>query len=350
MMRPVPEVAPEVNASRAAETEIPDELPWLADLRADERQHAAARFTRRTLVAGEHIVAGAGTPPCLGVIVRGRAVLTHGALPGLAPVTVTLGPGDRWGELPVFSGVAAQPFELRAETATEIALLDLDRFRSLIAKFPILWIAVATRLSQEVKWRNDLLREIREFDATGPDAPSLALFLESKRRRVARRTGVTRTTIRALARRLIADPARDPAFWMLGGFIAAVAISRAVVAFVLRFGLQEQLFNLRQSEGANPIHIHHFNYGLAVLVSAGALGFFPRARRWLRALACAFGVGLGLVFDEFALIWNLNPDYYQLLNYQAQAVLAALLAQLVYFRRTYAALLARLAQRLRTVA
>jgi len=250
MMRPVPEVAPEVNASRAAETEIRTSFRGSRTCGP-----TSASMPRHGSRGARSLPASTSWPAPARPLPRGDRPRPGGADARRAPRSRTghghAGTGDRWGELPVFSGVAAQPFELRAETATEIALLDLDRFRSLIAKFPILWIAVATRLSQEVKWRNDLLREIREFDATGPDAPSLALFLESKRRRVARRTGVTRTTIRALARRLIADPARDPAFWMLGGFIAAVAISRAVVAFVLRFGLQEQLFNLRQSEGAN---------------------------------------------------------------------------------------------------
>jgi hypothetical protein len=82
--------------------------------------------------------------------------------------------------------------------------------------------------------------------------------------------------------------------------------------------------------------MHHFNYGFALVVLTGLLAFFPGSRRTLRVLAAAFGVGLGLVFDEFALIWNLDPNYYQPLNYWAQALLAAVLVQLVYFRRLYA--------------
>jgi CRP-like cAMP-binding protein len=325
-----------------------DELPWLADLRPDERDRIGARFVQRSLARGECWVVGADGPPSMGVVVAGRLTLAQAGVPGLGLVTTALRPGDRWGELALFTAMP-QPCELRAETEAEIAVLDLENFRASLAELPILWIEIARRLSQELKWRHDLLREIREFDATGPDAASLDVFLQARRRRVARRAGVARTTVRALARRLVTEPARDPAFWMLSGFIGAVVVSRAVVAFILRFDLQGQLFNVLDSGVGNPIHIHHFTYGFVVLVVAGALAFFPRARRWLAALACAFGVGLGLVFDEFALIWNLHPDYYQRLNYQAQAALAAVLVQLVYFRHTYLALLTRLAQRLRPI-
>jgi hypothetical protein len=114
-----------------------------------------------------------------------------------------------------------------------------------------------------------------------------------------------------------------------------------VVWFILRFKLEKTLFNLAESGGANPTHLHHFNYGFAILILAGLTALFPKSRKFLRALSFVFGVGVGLVFDEFALIWNLNPDYYHALNYQAQAVLGALLVQIVYFRKFYASIIDR---------
>jgi hypothetical protein len=57
-----------------------------------------------------------------------------------------------------------------------------------------------------------------------------------------------------------------------------------------------------------------------------------------------FGVGCALVFDEFALFWNLNPDYSQGLSLISAAIAAVVLIQLAYFRRFWTALFVRVAQ------
>ncbi len=317
-----------------------DGITWLARLRPDERERIAARFEGIRLAAGETVTLSAGDAPRLGVVVEGEVTLKRAELPGLPPSETRLVHGDRWGELAVFAGLHTG-VEVIARTPTTIALLDEASFARIAAEFPVVWLEVTARLSRELKWKNDLLREIQEFDREA-GARALELFLQAKRRRIARRkTGVARDTWRALIRAVIAEPARNPAFWILSGFVIAIAASRFVVAMILRFGLQEALFNLKDSGGANPIHTHHFNYGFALLITAALTAFLPWTRRWLLPLAFAFGVGLGLVFDEFALIWKLNPDYYDPLNYQAQAFLALVLLQIVYLRRFWVSLLAR---------
>jgi hypothetical protein len=47
------------------------------------------------------------------------------------------------------------------------------------------------------------------------------------------------------------------------------------------------------------------------------------------------------VFDEFALFWNLNPEYAQELSVIAAGIAAAALLQLVYFRSFWGALVRR---------
>jgi hypothetical protein len=89
------------------------------------------------------------------------------------------------------------------------------------------------------------------------------------------------------------------------------------------------------------MHVHHFNYGLILLGTAGVAALFPMGRRALRLLSLAFGFGCGLVFDEFALIWNLNPEYAQGLSLYAAALAAVLLVQLAYFRSFWTALARR---------
>ena len=74
---------------------------------------------------------------------------------------------------------------------------------------------------------------------------------------------------------------------------------------------------------------------------SGLAALFPFGRRALRLLALAFGFGCGLVFDEFALFWNLNPEYAQTASLVAAAAAAAVLVQLVWFRRFWGAVARR---------
>jgi hypothetical protein len=58
-------------------------------------------------------------------------------------------------------------------------------------------------------------------------------------------------------------------------------------------------------------------------------------------LAAAFGVGCGLIFDEFALFWNLNPNYAQEASVVAAGAAAVVLTQLVWFRQFWGAVARR---------
>jgi CRP-like cAMP-binding protein len=312
-----------------------DALPWLAALRDDERTRATSRFRRMSLEAGARLEATPDAPPVLGILLMGRLRVRR-TVAGIPSSPTVLWPGDRWDEVAVFADVAGDT-AVEAETPAVVALLDRSAFLAIVAEFPIVWLAVAERLSHELKTVSNVLREIQDL-AASESTHSLSRLLDAKRRQIGRRAGISRAAISQLFGRVVSAHVREPTFWVLAGFTGAVLVSRAVVATILRLGLHEQLFNLRDSGGANPLHIHHFNYGFAIIVATGLLAFFPAYRRMLRVLAASFGIGLGLVFDEFALIWNLRPDYYQPLNYWAHALLAALLVQMVYFRRLYAEL------------
>ncbi len=76
---------------------------------------------------------------------------------------------------------------------------------------------------------------------------------------------------------------------MLVGFIVALSGARMVVATILKYGLEKRLFALVQ--GRDPVH--HFNYGLILIGSAGLSALFPFGRRILRVLALLFGIGYG---------------------------------------------------------
>jgi hypothetical protein len=141
---------------------------------------------------------------------------------------------------------------------------------------------------------------------------------------------------------LFTAPGARPSFWVLVGALAALATARTVVAMIIRNGLQKHLFALIGGRVGHPLHVHHFNYGLLLVTLVGVLAMVPSRRRTLRRLAFAFGFGVGLIVDEFALLWNLNPDYYQPSSRFAAALVVLVIVQVVYFHALYAALLRRL--------
>src|SRR5829696_2106440 len=59
-------------------------------------------------------------------------------------------------------------------------------------------------------------------------------------------------------------------------------------------------------------HVHHLVWGILLLISMGYVGLsFDLDDPWFELVAIAFGVGLGLTMDEFALWLNLQDVYWQ---------------------------------------
>jgi hypothetical protein len=152
---------------------------------------------------------------------------------------------------------------------------------------------------------------------------------------------------RALFHALVVRKGAEPPFWMLLGFLTSLAGARLVVASILKYGLEKRLFALVQGQDPNPMHVHHFNYGLILASVAGLSAMLPLGRRALRVLAAIFGIGIGLIFDEFALIWNLNPEYSQSLSLITAALVGIALMQVVWFRAFWGAVLRRFLSRRR---
>ena len=58
-------------------------------------------------------------------------------------------------------------------------------------------------------------------------------------------------------------------------------------------------------------HIHHLVWGILLLLTMGYLGIaFDPHSPWLELIAIAFGIGMGLTLDEFALWLNLEDVYW----------------------------------------
>lgn len=113
--------------------------------------------------------------------------------------------------------------------------------------------------------------------------------------------------------------------WLLGGFDQRVAVPGKVPILLLLLGLIVGFLFIRTSTrliraqvrwwpgniSAAGVHLHHEFFGVLLVLGAGttafAVGF---TTPWTALLAFLFGLGAGLVLDEFALLLHLRDDYW----------------------------------------
>jgi CRP-like cAMP-binding protein len=323
-----------VHAGARIETQL-SQLSFFADLRDDERLRIADRFRTIELAEGSKHTIEPSAPEMV-VILEGRADLE-----GEDGEKEPLIEGDVVGESEIAVGSAPRQ-TITARLPTRIAVLDRTALDALFHDFPAIAVPWLAELGRELKWRNDILREVSLARAEGLPDEAMESLIQRRRRRLHHLRGSpVRRAIDRLVRALFTAPGKRPSFWVLVGALSALAAARTMVAVIINNGLQTHLFALIASGVGHPIHVHHFNYGLLLVSIAGVLSLLPRTRRMILRLAFMFGFGVGLIVDEFALLWNLNPDYYQPLSRLAAGIVVLLIVQVVYFRNLYLALLRR---------
>src|SRR6266436_1588714 len=69
-------------------------------------------------------------------------------------------------------------------------------------------------------------------------------------------------------------------FSMATGIVKPFTMTARTPA-ILAFKLEKQLFKLVPGDDPNPVHVHHFNYGLFLIATAGLIALFPHGRRML---------------------------------------------------------------------
>jgi len=87
-----------------------------------------------------------------------------------------------------------------------------------------------------------------------------------------------------------------------------------VITFVflraLTYGIRYHLLPVGNIVTSGGLHIHHFVWGILLLLIVGFLGITLWTERLHPWLAIAFGIGAALVIDEFALWLNLRDVYW----------------------------------------
>ena len=113
--------------------------------------------------------------------------------------------------------------------------------------------------------------------------------------------------------------------WVLAAFLLTFALARILVLLIMSRRIPDFFLFVGQT------HVHHLNYGIFLLVTVGAwLLLFPPESRGRRNAAIAYGVGLGLTFDEFGMWLHLGGSYWQRSSYDAVVIVAVILGLLSF--------------------
>jgi hypothetical protein len=115
-------------------------------------------------------------------------------------------------------------------------------------------------------------------------------------------------------------------FNMLSGFLAGFALMRISTSGIR--GGWWPFGNVR----LGGRHVHHFVPGILIAFGAGGAGLITRRERLEQMLAFPFGAGVGLTFDEAALLLDLRDVYWTpegILSVQVSFAASALLASTI---------------------
>jgi len=110
--------------------------------------------------------------------------------------------------------------------------------------------------------------------------------------------------IAGLYRRHI-DYRREAALRLLLAFAVAFALVRA-----LTFGIRYHLVPVNNVVTPGGLHIHHYVWGIFIVLLVGFLALTLDQPLWHPRLAIPFGIGAALILDEFALLLNLEDVYW----------------------------------------
>ena len=89
----------------------------------------------------------------------------------------------------------------------------------------------------------------------------------------------------------------------------AFIVTFAVLRFIT-YGIRYHFLPLQNITSASGAHLHHFVWGIAILIIVGFLGLMVEEATWHPRFAVLFGVGVGLIVDELVIIVTFQDLYW----------------------------------------
>ncbi len=130
---------------------------------------------------------------------------------------------------------------------------------------------------------------------------------------------------RAGSKMPVSERTAKTARYVLVAFLLTFITSRVLVFLIMTHRLPDLYLHVKGT------HVHHLNYGIFLLVFVGAYLLFERPpEQRLRWPAIAYGVGLGLTFDEFGMWLHLGGPYWQRASFDAVVVVAGVIATIAF--------------------
>lgn len=112
-------------------------------------------------------------------------------------------------------------------------------------------------------------------------------------------------------------------------FLTTFIISRLFVYLVIGHWLPNFFLTIK------GVHIHHFTYGVFILVLVGLYLILKRPfleSKKFKWATLFFGIGLGLTFDEFGMWVHLKDDYWVRQSYDAVIIIFLIFINMAYYR------------------
>lgn len=131
---------------------------------------------------------------------------------------------------------------------------------------------------------------------------------------------------------IILSRRKEVPFIIFFSFLVTFILSRLIV-----YGIQQDIFPKFLEIFFSYIyikefHIHHLNFGILILALTGFISIIRPLQKQLYKMAAIYGIGLGLTFDEFALWFTLNDNYWNRLSIDAIIVISGIFLNIIYFK------------------
>ncbi|OUJ19013.1 putative membrane protein [Methanonatronarchaeum thermophilum] len=116
-------------------------------------------------------------------------------------------------------------------------------------------------------------------------------------------------------------------FLIFLSFLISFIVARAYVFFLGDIATGRDVFPFEY------YMVHHFYYGVILMIIAGWIAIIYKDRDIHRIAALLYGAGLGIFFDELGLLLTHFEDYWDPITYTAVVIIALILLNIIFFKR-----------------